>query len=146
MTDCKHDWHFIMDTDRLRCRRCHTETGSVDWSKLTIPTEQLQGYKLHDSRPNSIRFFSPDDTSTEVLRITKDGVWANPDIPTDEAAKKVLAAVDGYVKDMIERALEDDTGVTWGIDWGKAGNKSCATIIKRLPGGKIKVMAVEYQP
>jgi hypothetical protein len=66
----------------------------------------MQGYKLHDSRPNSIRFYSPGDTSTEVLRISKDGIWANPDVPCDEAAKKVLEAIDGYVKTMIERVRE----------------------------------------
>jgi hypothetical protein len=47
---------------------------------------------------------------------------------------------------LYKRKIEDDTGVTWGIDWGRAGNKSCATIIKRLPGGKIEVVAVEYEP
>jgi hypothetical protein len=47
---------------------------------------------------------------------------------------------------MVERALEDDTGVSWGVDWGRAGDKACVSIIKRLPNGKIKVLAVEYQP
>jgi hypothetical protein len=108
MTDCKHDWHFIEGTDRLRCQRCHTVTGGIDWSKLAIPTAQLQGYKLHDSRPNSIRFFSPSDTSTEVLRISKDGIWANPDIPTDEAAKRLLAALDSHIKGMIERMRKEE--------------------------------------
>jgi hypothetical protein len=181
MTDCKHDWHFLPNTDRLQCRRCKAETGpretegaepvqapwtedlvrdALTWgtawnmggkridpmSVYAVPTEQLQGYKLHDSRPNTIRFYSPGDTSTEVLRISKDGIWANPDIPTDEAAKKVLEALDSNIKGMIERLRDDDTGVSWGVDWGRAGEKSCATIIKRLPNGKIKVMAVEYQP
>ena len=36
--------------------------------------------------------------------------------------------------------------VSWGVDWAKAGDKSCATIIKRLPNGKIEVVAVEYEP
>jgi len=36
--------------------------------------------------------------------------------------------------------------VSWGVDWGKAGDKSCAMIIKRLPDGKIEVVAVEYEP
>ena len=144
---CKHDWHFIMSTNRLHCQRCHQETGGIDWSALTIPTEKLQGYKLHDSRPtNTIQFYGGPEPRTEVLRISREGIWANPDIPTDEAAKKVLEAIDGYVKTMIEQVREDDTGVSWGIDWGKAGNKSCATIIKRLPGGKIEVVAVEYEP
>ena len=36
--------------------------------------------------------------------------------------------------------------VSWGVDWGRAGDKSCAMIIKRLPDGKIEVIAVEYEP
>jgi hypothetical protein len=36
--------------------------------------------------------------------------------------------------------------VSWGVDWGKAGDKSCSMIIKRLPDGKIEVVAVEYEP
>jgi hypothetical protein len=39
-----------------------------------------------------------------------------------------------------------DPEVSWGVDWGKAGDKSCAMIIKRLPDGKIEVVAVEYEP
>jgi hypothetical protein len=131
MTDCKHDWHFLPNTDRLQCRRCKAETGprtydqrvqdmlhdvttmGSAWSRggeridpmsvYAVPTAQLQGYKLHDSRPNSIRFFSPSDTSTEVLRISKDGIWANPDVPTDEAAKKVLEALDSNIKHMTKQ-------------------------------------------
>jgi hypothetical protein len=26
-TFCKHDWHFLPGTDRLRCIRCNAETG-----------------------------------------------------------------------------------------------------------------------
>jgi len=143
MTDCKHDWHFLPNTDRLQCRRCKAETGpretegaepvqapwtedlvrdALTWgtawnmggkridpmSVYAVPTAQLQGYKLHDSRPNSIRFYSPGDTTTEVLRISKDGVWANPDVPTDEAAKKVLEALDSNIKSMIERMRKEE--------------------------------------
>lgn len=134
MTDCKHDWHFIEGTDRLQCARCKAETGprtpdqlmqdllsdvttmGSAWMKegkridprdvYAVPTEQLQQYKLHDSRPNSILFFGAvNDQRTEVLRISKDGIWANPDVPVDDAAKAVLAAVDGYVKGMVEKAV-----------------------------------------
>lgn len=100
---CKHDWHFIEGTDRLRCQRCHTVTGGIDWSKLTIPTEQLQQYKLHDPRPNSIKFYNGPPDNTEILRISKDGIWANPDVPADDAAQAVLRAIDGHIKQMIER-------------------------------------------
>ena len=36
--------------------------------------------------------------------------------------------------------------VTWGVDWGRAGQAPCATIIKRLHDGWIEVLAVEYGP
>ena len=36
--------------------------------------------------------------------------------------------------------------VSWGVDWGKAGDSPCVSIIKRLPGGGIEVVAVEYGP
>ena len=108
------------------------------------------GYKLHDSRPNTIRFYSSSPDSTEVLRISKDGIWANPDVPTDEAAKKVLEALGGHLSQMLDKAREEgrkeSQEVTWGVDWGRAGDKSCAAIIKRLPDGRVEVVAVEYEP
>jgi hypothetical protein len=36
--------------------------------------------------------------------------------------------------------------VSWGVDWGRAGDIPCVSIIKRLPGGGIEVVAVEYGP
>jgi hypothetical protein len=98
---CKHDWHFIHGTSRLECRRCKTETGP------STP-EQLTQYTLHDSRPaNTIQFYGGPEPRTEVLRLSKDGIWANPEIPCDEAAKKVLEAIDGYVKGMVERVRDE---------------------------------------
>ena len=45
------------------------------------------------------------DTHTEVLRLSKDGIWANPDIPVDEAAKLVLAAIDFNIKVLVDKAI-----------------------------------------
>lgn len=135
--DCKHDWHFIEGTDRLQCARCKAETGprtpdqlmqdlladvttmGSAWMKdgkridprevYSVPMGTMQQYKLHDSRPNSILFFGAvNDQRTEVLRISKDGIWANPDVPCDEAAKKVLEAVDVYLRVMVDRAINDE--------------------------------------
>jgi len=36
--------------------------------------------------------------------------------------------------------------VAWGVDWSKAGDIPCVSIIKRLPDGGIEVLAVEYGP
>ena len=135
MTDCKHDWHFIEGTDRLQCARCKAETGPRTYDQLTrdmfediatigsawsrggerlnpldvyaVPTEQMQQYKLHDSRPNSVMFFGTiNGEQTEVMRISKDGIWANPDVPTDDAAKALLEALDVHIRMMVDRELD----------------------------------------
>lgn len=123
---CKHDWHFLPGTDRLRCIRCNVETGPRTYEQrvqdmLTVPTAQLQRYKLHDSRPtNSIQFFGNQSSgpSVEILRISKDGIWVNPEVPSDEAAKKVLEAIDHNVKFMVERAVQ-------------AEREACALIVEQ---------------
>ena len=56
--------------------------------------------------PNTIQFHSY--SHTEVLRLSKDGIWANPEIPADDAAKLVLAAIDHNIKMMVDKALADE--------------------------------------
>jgi hypothetical protein len=72
---------------------------------------------------------------------------------TGDAAESAKVFIDwvantfhGRLKEEREAGKKEAEEVTWGIDWGRAGEKSCATIIKRLPGGKIEVVAVEYEP
>ena len=36
--------------------------------------------------------------------------------------------------------------VAWGVDWGKDGQQSCVSIVKRKPNGGIEVVAIEYNP
>ena len=45
---------------------------------------------------------------TEVLRLSKDGLWANPDIPADDAAKLVLAAIDANIKVLVQKAVAEE--------------------------------------
>jgi hypothetical protein len=45
-----------------------------------------------------------------------------------------------------EPLLHKPASVEWGVDWGQAGQIPCVSIIKRLPGGGIEVVAVEYAP
>lgn len=149
---CKHDWHFLPGTDRLRCIHCNVETGPSTpeqlaqdllrdvatmgsaWSQngkridpsevyaassdpcemYAVPVELTQGYKLQEPLPNTIQF-RVDYGQTEVFRISKDGIWANPDVPADEAAKKVIEAMDGYIKQMVERVRSEYTTVAWGV-------------------------------
>ena len=56
---------------------------------------------------NSIQFHSV-SAGLEVLRLSKDGIWANPDIPADEAAKLVLEAIDCNIKALVDRAVADE--------------------------------------
>lgn len=56
---------------------------------------------------NSIQFYSG-SAGTEVLRLSKDGIWANPDIPADEAAKTVLQAIDYNIKVLVQKAVADE--------------------------------------
>ncbi len=139
-TACKHDWHFLPGTDRLRCIRCNVETGprtydqrvqdmlqdvttmGSAWSqngKRIDPAEVYADsvYAFHKPQPNSIKFFNTIGgiQNTEVLRMTKDGIWANPDVPPDEAAKAVLQALDWHIKEMVERVRSEYTTVAWGV-------------------------------
>lgn len=54
---------------------------------------------------NTIRFYGGQQPSIEVLRLSKDGIWANPDVPVDEAAKLVLAAIDSNIKLLVDQAV-----------------------------------------
>jgi hypothetical protein len=52
------------------------------------------------------------------------------------------AKINAELRAEIERLKE----VSWGVDWGKAGDTPCATIVRRLLNGGIEVLAVEYAP
>jgi hypothetical protein len=55
---------------------------------------------------DDIKIISSGGPATEVLRLSREGIWANPDIPVDDAAKLVLAAIDSNVKVMVQKAVE----------------------------------------
>ncbi len=44
------------------------------------------------------------------------------------------------------KQAERQEPVAWGVDWGKAGDIPCVSIIKRLADGGMEVVAVEYAP
>lgn len=45
-----------------------------------------------------------------------------------------------------KETFDQQEPVAWGVDWGKAGDIACVSIIKRLPNDVIEVVAVEYAP
>jgi len=70
----------------------------------------MNEFKIQELQPtNSIRFFNggnPAESRNEVLRISRDGIWANPDISVDEATQLVLKALDVSIKQMVARAVD----------------------------------------
>ena len=81
-----------------------TDENKIDWSKVSV-SQEIPHYKFQEP-PNSVAFY---DTSTgsqrEVMRITKDGITSNPDVPTDEGAQAIIRALDGYIKNLVKEAL-----------------------------------------
>lgn len=60
---------------------------------------------MSTSKPTgSIQFLMGD--STEVLRISKEGITANPDVPVDEIASRVLELLEWNIKLLVQRAVE----------------------------------------
>lgn len=61
--------------------------------------------------------------------------------------KKLGQAMSFAAEQLIQpKPVQQQEPVAWGVDWGKAGDQSCVSIIKRLPGGGIEVLATEYGP
>ena len=56
---------------------------------------------------------------TEVMRITRDGVFVNPDVAVDDAAKTVLDALDDQIKILVQKAVE-------------AEREACAAVCDKL--------------
>ena len=60
-----------------------------------------------------------ENNHTELFRISRDGIWAHPDVPVDETAQKVIEALDSYIKELVKKAVE-------------AERDQCILILERL--------------
>jgi hypothetical protein len=68
--------------------------------------------------PTSIVFFGTFPMSnTKVMEITKDGISVNPDVSVDDAAKAVLNALEGYIKNLVERARYEEREACAKREW-----------------------------
>ena len=63
----------------------------------------MSSYELAD---NIIFFNTVGEKQVEVLRISKEGITANPDVPVDEAAQAVIRALNGHIQQMVEKATK----------------------------------------
>ena len=57
---------------------------------------------------SNITFRNEVGPGVEVLRISKEGIWANPDVPVDQAAHAVLAAIESNIKELVQKAVEEE--------------------------------------
>ena len=62
-----------------------------DWSKASI---------IYPGPSVSIQ------NPVEVMRLSRDGVWINPDLKPGEAAQAVLNSIDAQIKVLVERAVQ----------------------------------------
>ena len=75
--------------------------------------------------------------SITAMKLIRDAIERGDDL-TVIGAKHIL--------DQAIAEAEKQEPVAWGVDWGKAGDTPCVSIIKRMPDGRIEVVAVEYAP
>ena len=54
----------------------------------------------------TIKFLEGAPDYTEIFRISRDGIWAHPDAPINETAQKVIEALDSYIKELVQKAVE----------------------------------------
>lgn len=43
---------------------------------------------------------------TPMFAISQSGIWANPDIPVNDAAQRVLAELNSYILNLVQQAVE----------------------------------------
>ena len=79
----------------------------------------------------------------EALRMALEALITASGHLNNEAFVKVMMARDAVVEALAQPEQEP---FAWGVDWGKAGDIACVSIIKRLPNDVIEVVAVEYAP
>lgn len=89
---------------------------------------------------SEIKFLSGGAEGIEVLILSKEGVWANPNVPVDETAKYVLNALDVYIKNMVEDAVRaereacakvcDEVGMLGRDGLGKFWADKCIAAIR----------------
>lgn len=112
----------------------------IEWEEVDMSLYSAGNLGIGTQPAGNIHFFGTHaDNSTEVLRLSKDGIWANPDIPVDEAAKMVLAAIDQNIKLLVEKALAEEREACakvcdelhWPWHMGdNSGPKECAAAIR----------------
>ena len=110
---------------------------------LEQPTPQLTGV-VSVTMPEPIGYLCENAVGHKYFRWKKPPSTFKP-IPLYTAMEDV--ATNDTSQERVAKTSESvHEPVQWGVDWGRAGDSPCVSIIKRLPDGRIEVVAVEYGP
>ena len=77
--------------------------NKIDYSNLTIFEAEAKNYSFVRPPSDIIFYNNLGNKQVEVLRISKEGITANPDVPVDEAADAVIRALDTHIKQLVNR-------------------------------------------
>ena len=80
--------------------------NKIDYSNLTISETEAKNYSFVQPPSNIIFYNDIEGKKVEVLRISKEGITANPDVPIDEAAEAVIRVLDKYIKQLLCVAVD----------------------------------------
>lgn len=69
--------------------------------------------------------------------------WYKDDSPNFELCDSV-AGVITQINNMTAGLVRED--VSWGVDWGRSGDRSCVSICKSFPDGSLEIVATEFSP
>ena len=69
--------------------------------------------------------------------------WYKDDSPNFELCDSV-AGVITQINNMTAGLVRED--VSWGVDWGHSGDRSCVSICKRFPDGSLEIVCTEFSP
>lgn len=58
-------------------------------------------------KPSAISF-SNVDSGIEIMRISKNGIWANPSVPVEETAQLVIKALQSNINCMVQQAVLEE--------------------------------------
>ena len=92
------------------------------------------------------------DSMKLALEALEESKTNNDSMEFHDRKNKAITALEEALKEHAMRETQrlgqeiDQEPVAWGVDWGKAGDIACVSIIKRLPNDVIELVAVEYAP
>jgi len=79
----------------------------------------------------------------ESLAMSLWSKWYKDESPNFELCDSV-AGVITQINNMTTGLVRED--VSWGVDWGRSGDRSCVSICKSFPDGSLEIVATEFSP